>query len=300
MTPHTNHRRLAVCLGIFLGVLSMNAAAIEPGSVKGKFTYDGKVYTLRHVHAYMPHAQSTELWVYIADATMPAAVAQENDELEKILKEGRFRGLSLRINPTKPDLESLDLEIYAHKRFTFEETGGGPKWKRLVVGGKRVVGKLQYAGVDSGLNWSLDVEFSAPVYGLGGGEQTSAGTKAPVGAKSSAGTKTLTGAQAQKSPQAEVFLAYEKALLSQGLDAAGAHMSPERLAEEQKMFKQFSAAQLTELRTERRKSTAQGEARRQQIKKVVVDGDYAVLETTTADSVPLVKIKGGWKVGLRR
>ena len=272
----------------------MNAAAIEPGSVKGKLTYDGKVYTLRHVHAFMPNAQSKELWVYIADATMPAAVAQENDELEKILNEGRFRGLSLLINPTKPDLESLDLKIFAHKSFTFEETGGGPKWKRLVVGGKRVVGKLQYAGVDSGLNWSLDVEFSAPVYGLGGGGQTSAGTKA------STGTKTLTGAQAQKSPQAEVFLAYEKAMLSQGLDAAAAHMSPERLAEEQKMFKQFSAAQLTELRNERRKSTAQGGARRQQIKKVVVDGDYAELETSTADSVPLVKIKGGWKVGLRR
>ena len=66
------------------------------------------------------------------------------------------------------------------------------------------------------------------------------------------------------------------------------------------MFKQFSAAQVTELRTERRKSTAHGEARRQQIKKVVVDGDYAVLETSTADLVPLVKTKGGWKVGLRR
>ena len=32
--------------------------------------------------------------------------------------------------------------------------------------------------------------------------------------------QTLTGAQAQKSPQAEVFLAYEQALIAQGMEGA--------------------------------------------------------------------------------
>lgn len=38
--------------------------------------------------------------------------------------------------------------------------------------------------------------------------------------------QTLTGAQAQKSPQAEAFLAYEKALIAGGLDAAAPYMTP--------------------------------------------------------------------------
>ena len=43
-SQHTARRWLAVCLVIFLGMPSMNAAAIDPGSVKGKLTHKGKVY----------------------------------------------------------------------------------------------------------------------------------------------------------------------------------------------------------------------------------------------------------------
>ena len=37
-------RWIIVCLGVLLGALCMNAAAIDPGSVKGKLTHKGKVY----------------------------------------------------------------------------------------------------------------------------------------------------------------------------------------------------------------------------------------------------------------
>ena len=125
----------------------------------------------------------------------------------------------------------------------------------------------------------------------------------PVGGQTGAGTKTLIGAQAQKSPQADVFLAYEKALLWQGIDAAGAHMTVERLANMKAQLKQFGEDGFKQMQAERRKSTPQGEARRKQIEKVVVDGDSAVLEVRNGpndvDQVPLAKTKDGWKVTTR-
>ena len=51
--------------------------------------------------------------------------------------------------------------------------------------------------------------------------------------------QTLTGAQAQKSPQAEVFLAYEKGLIAQGMDGARPHMTPEKLEDLKSMVKHF-------------------------------------------------------------
>lgn len=112
--------------------------------------------------------------------------------------------------------------------------------------------------------------------------------------------QTLIGAQAQKSPQAEVFLAYEKALLWQGIDAAGAHMTAERLERMKAQVQQFGADGFKQMQTERRKSTPQGDARRKQIEKVVVVGDKAVLTVRNApndvDEAPLEKTKDGWKI----
>jgi hypothetical protein len=71
--------------------------------------------------------------------------------------------------------------------------------------------------------------------------------------------QTLTGAQAQKSPQADVFLAYEKALLWQGIDAAAAHMTAERLERMKAQIQQFGADGFKQMQEERRKSTPQGE-----------------------------------------
>ena len=274
MTPHTSHRWLAVCLGIFLGVLSVNAAAIDPGTVKGQLTYEGKVYTLKHVYAWQPYAQTEELWVYLTDAELPAAAAQSMGKANQLANENRFRGLQLRINPVQPNLKSINAVIYTlGSRPTVGISGTEPRWQRLLVSNNRVVGNLQYKSRD----WSLEAEFSAPVFGSTGKMQT------------------LSGAQAQKSPQAEVFLAYEKALLWQGIDAAGAYMTPEKLAEMKADIKQMGADGFKEFQTKRRESTPQGDARRIRIEKLVVDGDYAVLETET-DEARLVKTKDGWKI----
>ncbi len=115
--------------------------------------------------------------------------------------------------------------------------------------------------------------------------------------------QTLTGAQAQKSPQAEVFLAYEKGLIAQGMDGARPHMTPEKLEDLKSMVKHFGEEGFKQFQDKMR-SGAQGEARRNQIEKVEVKGDYAVLEARDSPNVVteqhLVKTKDGWKVGVRR
>lgn len=116
--------------------------------------------------------------------------------------------------------------------------------------------------------------------------------------------QTLTGAQAPKSPQADVFLAYEKALLNDGIDAASVYMTPERLADMQEMLKQFGPESFKEFQAKMRSVTPLGEARRKQIEALVVDGDTAVLTARSGpnmlDEVRLVRTKDGWKIGKGR
>lgn len=95
-----------------------------------------------------------------------------------------------------------------------------------------------------------------------------------------------------------------KALLWQGIDAAGAYMTPERLADMKAQIKQFGAEGFKQMQIEKRKSTLQGEARRKQIEKVEVKDNHAVLEARNGpndvDLAPLTKTKDGWKVDIRR
>ena len=115
--------------------------------------------------------------------------------------------------------------------------------------------------------------------------------------------QTLTGSQAQKSPQAEAFLAYEKAMSAQGIEGARPHMTPEKLAEMQGMVKAFGEEGFKQYQTKMR-GGAQGEARRKQIEKVEVKGDRAVLEARDSPNVVteqhLLQTKDGWKVHVRR
>jgi predicted ester cyclase len=111
---------------------------------------------------------------------------------------------------------------------------------------------------------------------------------------------TLAGARAQKSPQADLFLAYEKALIWQGMDEASPYMTPEKLADMRGMLQQFGADGFKEFQTRMRETVPQGEARRRTIEKLTVDGDTAVLEARSGphavDVARMVKTKDGWKI----
>ena len=55
-----------------------------------------------------------------------------------------------------------------------------------------------------------------------------------MAASQPAAAQVLTGAAAQKSAQAEVFIAYENALIDGGLDAAAKHAAPSKVKENQR------------------------------------------------------------------
>src|SRR5258706_5485279 len=74
-------------------------------------------------------------------------------------------------------------------------------------------------------------------------------------------SQTLTGAEAQKSPQAEAFLAYEKAMIAGGLDAASPHMTSEKLDQMKGDVKQYGEDSYKQFLEQMRRG-AQGEARR--------------------------------------
>ena len=115
--------------------------------------------------------------------------------------------------------------------------------------------------------------------------------------------QTLTGAQAQKSPQAEVFLAYENGMSAKGIEGAQPYMTPAKLDEMNGMVKAFGAEGFKQYQDKMR-GGAQGEARRKQIEKVEVKGEYAVLEARDSPNVLTVQhlrqTKDGWKVDVRR
>ena len=119
---------------------------------------------------------------------------------------------------------------------------------------------------------------------------------------SAAGAQTLKGEAAQKSPQADAFLAYEHALIEGGLKAAIPYMTPEKLADLNGMAEIFGEEGSNEFLA-RMRGGAQGEARRRQIMSVAIDGDHAVLEArdgpNTTTEQHLDRTRDGWRVGLR-
>ena len=115
--------------------------------------------------------------------------------------------------------------------------------------------------------------------------------------------QSLTGAKAQKSAQADGLIAYENALMAGGLEAARPHMTPDKLDELNGMLKNFGEDGFKQF-LERMRGGARDMARRKQIEKVEVKGDYAVLEARDSPAVVTVqhfaKTKDGWKVDVRR
>ncbi len=115
--------------------------------------------------------------------------------------------------------------------------------------------------------------------------------------------ETLIGAQAQKSPPAEAFLAYEKALLAGGLDGARPYMTPAKFDELEGMRKSFGEDGFRQF-LDRMRGGAQGAARRKQIDKAELQGEHAMLEARDGPTVLtfqfLARTSEGWKVDIRR
>ena len=117
----------------------------------------------------------------------------------------------------------------------------------------------------------------------------------------SASAQTLVGAAAQRSPQADVFLLYENALIDGGVDAAAKHAVPSKVKENQEMLKAFGADGFRQMQAAKKAARLPDAQRRKQIRKVEVKGDYAYLEAESErkgvlDVAGFEKTAEGWKV----
>jgi hypothetical protein len=113
--------------------------------------------------------------------------------------------------------------------------------------------------------------------------------------------QTLAGAAAQKSPQADVFLLYENALIDGGLEAAANHAAPSKVKENQDMLKAFGADGFRQMQAAKKAARLPEAERRKQIRKVEVKGGYAYLEAESErkgvlDVAGFEKTAEGWKV----
>ena len=122
-----------------------------------------------------------------------------------------------------------------------------------------------------------------------------------AGLPSAAKAQTLTGAAAQKSPQADVFLLYENALIDGGLEAAANHAAPSKVKENQDMLKAFGADGFRQMQAAKKAGRLPEAERRKQIRKVEVKGGYAYLEAESErkgvlDVAGFEKTAEGWKV----
>jgi len=128
------------------------------------------------------------------------------------------------------------------------------------------------------------------------------GASAMTGASRAQGTaQVLTGGAAQKSPQADVFLLYENALIDGGLDAAAKHAAPSKVNENQEMLKAFGADGFKQMQAAKKAARPPDAERRKQIRKVEVKGHYAYLEAESErkgvlDVAGFEKTADGWKV----
>jgi hypothetical protein len=125
------------------------------------------------------------------------------------------------------------------------------------------------------------VEFASPISGA------------------SENPKELTGAEAQKSPQADAYLAWVQAV-PKGLDALTPLMTPQRIAEMKQAVEQMGADKFGKAIQQEAASKPKGDALRKTITSVLVDGNRALLRAKLkggSEVVPMTLLGGAWKLG---
>ena len=125
--------------------------------------------------------------------------------------------------------------------------------------------------------------------------------QAQAGAARGGSRQTLTGTAAQKSPQADLFVAYEEAMLDGGIEAADKYMSQAQRTEVKELLEVFGADGFKQMQAEKRKTRIAPAELRKRIQKVEISGDSAYLEARTdrqgvLDVAAFIKTADGWKV----
>lgn len=281
-----NH--FAAFTALILGGFTMTAIASDPARVKGQLKNGDQTYALKHVQTWQEPGQNEELWVYLTDVELPLSEAKRRFRAHELAGEGKLHGIYIVLDPRSPDLTRLtgNLLVPVAKRGasmpSMSVSGTAKLWDTLKLGDKRIVGKLNYSRKgDDSLGWlpiALQVEFDAPISG------------------SDVKVRTLTGTEAQNSPQAAVYLVYEETLIKEGLSSAlKKYATPERQALIQEQMRNPGAEEdFKQYLAEMKANLPKGQARRKQVKKVIINENEAKLQMETGEEEDLVRSGGKW------
>lgn len=260
---------------------------MDSGNASGRVYVGDRSYGLRHAYAYAPPG-GEELWVYLTDTPLGEDQVTDRFGVHDAARGDRVHGVKLTLDPNDSDPKSLQAvllmppETEDASLSSISASGSTSRFERLSLPPGPLAGKIRY---------EQKAIFDSPAYGFDAEFEIAAGPaagkKAPV---------ELTGVDAQTSPQAEAFLAGEAALLSGDLDTAARYMAAERVDALRQFKEQASPEEFEAMLEQQRERASAGDERRKEISKVVVEGDDAVLSTTTGDRVQLRRSEGRWIV----
>lgn len=254
-------------VGLFAGLLAvaLHAVAAEPAKVQCRFERDGKTYVLTHAVAWQA-ARPDTLVLVLADADVDLMDVRHASRLQQLAEEGKVHGLRFEFDPAHLDLHWISGRFMTPGWSTYR-AAMGTSWQRLEVANGRIAGKL-----DAG---AVQLEFDVPLVGA-------------------VQPQTLAGAEAQRTAQADALIGYENAVRKGSWKEAAKYLTPQSAAVLQgEVSTPHGLAQFQTAGRYMKELLANGDARRQQIQKVVVSGeDAAVIGTDFA--ADFVLVGGRW------
>ena len=167
----------ALSLVLMSTLASAPARAIDPGTVQGHLQYGKQRHELRHVQAVRNPNNPKRVWILLTTAEISVKDAADPAAVMALAASGKLRGVRLNVDAAAPNASELQGALLLGK----EDAPGGEVvfgasgekfWERLAAGDKRIGGALRYpreASPGGSPAWTIDVSFSAPVFGKAGG-----------------------------------------------------------------------------------------------------------------------------------
>lgn len=279
---------------LILLTIAAPAWALDPGTVTGTFTVDGKPIALRHAYAHLhDNAEGLldrprELRILLTDREVSPDTLRGIVFLpvEDLAMQGKVQGILFELDPANPNSLVATLlmppsEPGASLVRTTHSVTGTKLFKRWIFERQRVVGEIERLSEPnpdlphlSAASFAL--AFSAPVF-----------NEPPV-------TADLRGRAARTSPQVQAVSAVAR-LLARG-DLAGA-----RKLQSRRSNRQFDAAMKLQ-GADAVKLAKQGGAEMKNmigsVRRVVVRGDRAVVLVGKQQWLTLIREEGRWKMDL--
>ncbi|MBI5095215.1 MAG: hypothetical protein HZB26_22625 [Candidatus Hydrogenedentes bacterium] len=272
-----------------------NAFAEAAPEVKGALKVNGAEIPIKFV-CLLQHdneegmLDGPELRMLLADREVDSGLLKgiALDQLDTMAREGKVRGLILRVDPKKEPREVHGTLLIAPASAQaslpfFTQSGSETSIKKLEIKDGKASVELDYASTgDSAFEdmpkFEYKLAFTAPIR------------------PNDKITARLTGAEAVKSPQAKVAMDFEKAVRSGDLDAARKLDLGKRMLMIDQAVKEMGKEKFLE---QARQFIADPATREKQLSLVVVRGKGAIVvfkEEHSRTTVPLVEVDGVWKI----